>query len=49
MTGVEGIDWTGDSVRSDIAGDPDAWLLAVGFIGDVPVVAAEAVRRYVEH
>ncbi|WP_038580734.1 hypothetical protein [Mycobacterium marinum] len=49
MTGVEGIDWTGDSVRSDIAGDPDARLLAVGFMGDVPVVTAEAFRRYVEH
>lgn len=49
MTGVEGIDWTGDSVRSDIAGDPDARLLAVGFMGNVPVVTAEAFRRYVEH
>lgn len=49
MTGVEGIDWTGGSVRSDIAGDPDARLLAVGFLGDVPVVTAEAFRRYVEH
>ncbi len=49
MTGVEGIDWTGGSVHSDIAADPDARLLAVGFIGDVPVVTAEAFRRYVEN
>ena len=49
MTGIEGIDWTGGSVRSDIAGDPDARLLAVGFIADVPVVTAEAFRRYVEN
>jgi hypothetical protein len=48
MTGIEGIEWTGDSVRSDIAGDPDAWLLAVGFLGAAPVVTAEAFRRYVE-
>lgn len=49
MTGIEGIQWTGDSVRSDIAGDSDAWLLAVGFLGAVPVVTAEAFRRYVEN
>ena len=49
MTGIDGIDWTGGSVRSDIAGDPDARLLAVGFLGDAPVVTAEAFRRYVEH
>lgn len=49
MTGIDGIEWTGDSVRSDIAGDPDARLLAVGFLGDVPVVTAEAFRRYVEY
>jgi hypothetical protein len=49
MTGIEGIDWTGDSVRSDIAGDPEARLLAVGFLGSVPVVTAEAFRRYVEN
>ncbi|MDY6869037.1 MAG: hypothetical protein SV966_00140 [Actinomycetota bacterium] len=49
MTGIDGIEWTGNSVRSDIAGDPDAWLLAVGFLGDVPVVTAEAFRRYVEN
>lgn len=49
MTGIDGIDWTGDSVRSDIAADPEARLLAVGFLGDVPVVTAEAFRRYVEH
>ena len=40
MTGIDGIDWIGDSVRSDIAGDPEAWLLAVGFLGSVPVVTA---------
>lgn len=49
MIGIEGIEWTGDSVRSDIAGDPDACLLAVGSLVDVPVVTAEAFRRYVEH
>ncbi len=49
MTGIDGIEWVGDSVRSDIAGDPDARLLAVGFKGDTPVVTAEAFRRYVEH
>ena len=49
MNGIEGIDWTGGSVRSDIAGDPDARLLAMGFIGDVPVATAEAFRRYVEN
>ncbi|ORB74671.1 hypothetical protein [Mycobacterium scrofulaceum] len=49
MTGIKGIEWTGDSVRSDIAGDPDAWLLAVGFLDSVPVVTAEAFRRYVEN
>lgn len=31
MNGIEGIEWTGDSVRSDIAADPEARLLAVGF------------------
>jgi hypothetical protein len=49
MTGIEDIDWAGDSVRSDTAGDLDAWLLAVGFLGSVPVVTAEAFRRYVEN
>lgn len=49
MTGIGDIEWTGGSVRSDIAGDPDARLLAVGFLGDVPVVTAEAFRRYVEN
>ena len=49
MTGIEGIDWTVGSVRSDIAGDPAAWLLAVGFIGGVPVATAEAFRCYVEN
>lgn len=50
MTGIEGIEWTGDTVRSDIAGDPEAWLLAVGFLGDAPVVTtAEAFRRYVDN
>ncbi|CAM3779037.1 hypothetical protein H7J08_00930 [Mycobacterium frederiksbergense] len=49
MTSVEGIDWTGGSVRSDIAGDPAARLEAVGFLGTVPVVTAEAFRRYVEN
>jgi hypothetical protein len=49
MTGIERIDWTGDSVRSDVAGDPDARLLAVGFLNSVPVVTAEAFRRYVEN
>lgn len=48
MTGIEGIEWSGDSVRSDIAGDPEAWLLAVGFLGGAPIVTAEAFRRYVE-
>jgi hypothetical protein len=49
MTGIDGIEWTGDSVRSDIAGDPEARLLAVGFLGSVPVVTAEAFRRYVDN
>lgn len=49
MTGIEGIDWTGGSVRSDIAGDPEVRLLAVGFLGSAPVVTAEAFRRYVEN
>lgn len=30
MTGIEGIEWTRDSVRSGIAGDPEARLLPVG-------------------
>jgi hypothetical protein len=46
---VKGIDWTGGSVRSDIATDQDARLLAVGFLGDVPVATAEAFRRYVDN
>ncbi|WP_078321680.1 hypothetical protein [Mycobacteroides chelonae] len=49
MKGVEGIEWTGGSVRSDIAADPDAQLHAVGFLGNVPVVTAEAFRNYVEN
>lgn len=49
MKGIEGIEWTGGSVRSDIAGDPDALLHAVGFLGDVPVATAEAFRDYVEN
>ena len=49
MTGIEGIDWNGGSVRSDIAGDPAARLRAVGFIGGVPVATAEAFRSYVEN
>ena len=49
VKGIENIDWTGCSVRSDIAADPDASLLAVGFLGDVPVATAEAFRDYVEN
>lgn len=49
MKGIEGIDWTGGSVRSDIAADLDAQLHAVGFLGGVPVATAEAFRDYVEH
>jgi hypothetical protein len=49
MTGIEGIEWAGGTVRSDIAGDPEARLLAVGFLGSVPVVTAEAFRRYVDN
>jgi hypothetical protein len=49
MPGIEEIEWTGGSVRSDIAADPEARLLAVGFSGDVPIVTAEAFRRYVEN
>lgn len=49
MTSIDGIEWTGGSVRSDMAGDPDARLLAVGFLGSVPVVTADAFRRYVDH
>lgn len=49
MKGIDSIEWTCHRVRSDIAGDPDAWLLAVGCIGGVPVVTAEAFRRYVEN
>jgi len=49
VTGIEGIEWTGDSVRSDIAANPEAWLQAVGFLGDAPVATAEAFRRYVEN
>ncbi len=49
MTGIEGIDWTGGSVRSDIAGDPAARLHAVGFIDGVPVTTAEEFRTYVEN
>lgn len=49
MQGIEGIDWTGGSVRSDIAADPDATLQAVGFVGDVPVATADAFRDYVEN
>lgn len=49
MKGIEGIDWTGGRVRSDIAADPGARLHAVGFIGDVPVTTAEAFRDYVEN
>lgn len=49
MKGIEGIDWTGGSVRTDIATDQDARLLAVGFLGDVPVATAAAFRDYVEN
>lgn len=49
MQGIEGIDWTVGSVRSDIAADPDARLHAVGFVGKVPVATAEAFRDYVEN
>ncbi|MFD3038529.1 hypothetical protein [Mycolicibacterium senegalense] len=49
MKGIEGIDWTGGCVRSDVAGDPDAQLHAVGFLGGVPVATAEAFRDYVEN
>lgn len=49
MNGVEGIEWTSGTVRSDIAGDPAAGLEAVGFLGTVPVATAEAFRRYVEN
>jgi len=49
VNGVEGIEWTGGTVRSDIAGDPEATLEAVGFMGTVPVATADAFRRYVEN
>lgn len=49
MKGIEGIEWTAGSVRSDIAANPDVRLHAVGFIGDVPVATAEAFRDYVEN
>lgn len=43
------IDWTARRVRSDTAADLDVWLLAAGFMGDVPVVTADSFRNYVEH
>lgn len=49
MTGLEGIEWVSASVRSDIAGAPDVWLPAVGFLASAPVVTAEAFREYVEN
>lgn len=49
MIGIEGINWTSCEVRADVASDPDARLLAVGFIGDAPVATAESFRDYVEH
>lgn len=49
MTGIEGIEWSSGSVRSDIAGDPEVELVAVGFLGSTPVVTAEAFRRYVDN
>ncbi|WP_458317918.1 hypothetical protein [Mycolicibacterium brisbanense] len=49
MKGIEGIDWAGGECSSDIAADPDARLLAVGFIGDVPVASAAAFRDYVDN
>src|SRR5690349_2434194 len=49
MQGIDGIEWVGGYARADIAGDPEIWLVAVGFLGDVPVATAEAFRCYVEN
>lgn len=48
-SGIEGAEWTIGTVRSDIAGDPEARLRVEGFIGDVPIATAEAFLNYVDN
>lgn len=43
------IEWSSEKVRSDIAADREALLLASGFLGNIPVATAAAFRSYVEN